>query len=134
RALAGLADLQLERGFPERARTLADEALASATTGQDPRARFEAERCQAVIALDTGRTEEAEKLFRACLATAGELADRRLEAYARRSARVAAARREAVPGAQGSLEVRPGVWRLAPGQPDLSGGAGAKAWDLTHRR
>ncbi|MCX4733331.1 BTAD domain-containing putative transcriptional regulator [Streptomyces sp. NBC_01363] len=133
RALVGLADLQLEHGFPERARSLAEAAHAAAGTAQDPRARFEAERCQAVIALDTGRPEESEKLFRACLATAGDLANRRLEAYARRSVRVAAARREAAPGTPDSMEVRPGVWRLAPGQPDTFGGEVPEACGITHR-
>ncbi|MGW0536607.1 BTAD domain-containing putative transcriptional regulator [Streptomyces sp. NPDC003032] len=113
RSLAGLADLHLEHGSSQDAAALAAEARAAADASQDQRALFEAQRCQALVALDAGRSAEAEKFFACCVETATELADRRLEAYARRSERAAAVP-DGLPGTFVGVEVRPGVSRLGP--------------------
>ncbi|MFF7647698.1 BTAD domain-containing putative transcriptional regulator [Streptomyces canus] len=125
RSLAGLVDLHLEHGFLREAERLAAEAQEAADAAEDPRARFEALRCGALLALDTGRAAVAEKLFGACEETAAELADRRLAAYARRARRSVSLRSDGSPGAFGGVEVRPGVWRLSSGRPDAVGGSPA---------
>ncbi|MFD7564400.1 BTAD domain-containing putative transcriptional regulator [Streptomyces tendae] len=123
RALAGLVDLCLEHGSPEEAERLAAEAQRAADAARDPRARFEALRCRALLALGAGRHLEAEELFGDCLKTAGELADRRLEAWARRAGRPAAPRSADSPGTFEGVETRPGVWRLHPGRHHPAGQA-----------
>ncbi|AJE80631.1 Putative regulatory protein AfsR-like protein [Streptomyces albus] len=108
RCLAGLAELSLDAGgFTEAARLL---DLALAASGDGGRGRYEARRVGALLALDRGRPEAAERHFAECLRLAAALGEPRLEAYARRCL---AGVRDA-PGSPGGLELRPGVWRLRP--------------------
>ncbi|MFE1291261.1 BTAD domain-containing putative transcriptional regulator [Streptomyces sp. NPDC058751] len=123
RSLAGLVDLHLEHGSLQEAARLAAEAQQAADAAPDPRARFEVLRCRALLALVASRGAEAEELFGRCLETAGELADRRLEAWARRAGRSVAPRSGDAPGAYGGVETRPGVWRLRPGRTEPIGDA-----------
>ncbi|MFF6888119.1 BTAD domain-containing putative transcriptional regulator [Streptomyces sp. NPDC012421] len=114
RALAGLVDLRLDQGSPGEAARLAAEAQLAADAAGDPRAGFEVLRCQALLALDAGRHVEAARFLDGCLKAARELADRRLEAWARRVGRVVPSGLAGGPGAYDGVEARPGVWRLRP--------------------
>ncbi|OPG09798.1 hypothetical protein B1R27_05340 [Streptomyces sp. GKU 895] len=105
RALAGLADVRLGDGAGSVAAGLVAPALLRASG--DVRGRFEAHRVLGLHALDAEGPAAAERHFRECLALAGTLDDRRLEAYARRW--LVRLREGSVH--PGWTEVRPGVWR-----------------------
>ncbi|MEW2417700.1 BTAD domain-containing putative transcriptional regulator [Streptomyces sp. NPDC046866] len=109
RALASLADLHLDEGSHARARELLDQALAQCPG--PGRARFDALRATALLALDEGDAETSARCFEQARQVARTLGEQRLEAYARRAGRAAAE------GGGPHREVRPGVWRLRIPQP-----------------
>ncbi|MES5825307.1 BTAD domain-containing putative transcriptional regulator [Streptomyces sp. RG80] len=104
RALAGLADVRLGDGAGSVAAGLVAPTLRAPG---DVRGCFEAHRVLGLHALDAEGSAAAERHFRECLALAGTLDDRRLEAYARRW--LVRLRDGSVH--PGWTEVRPGVWR-----------------------
>lgn len=114
RALVGLAELRLDTGATTEAAALLRPALAALTAPSPahPRARYEARRALALLALqsDTPHTpdhpDSARTHFTACLDLATTLHDPRLEAYARRSLRTLPA------PSPTAVEIRPGLWRL----------------------
>ncbi|WP_037862730.1 AfsR/SARP family transcriptional regulator [Streptomyces sp. NRRL S-237] len=123
RSLVGLAELRLDGGESAEAATLLEHALdalaAPARTHGRTRARYEASRARALLALVQGEPETARDRFGACLELAGTLRDRRLEAYAVRSLRALSLPSDAR-GGPGSrtvsraVEIRPGLWRIGP--------------------
>ncbi|MDX3580183.1 AfsR/SARP family transcriptional regulator, partial [Streptomyces sp. FL07-04A] len=116
RALAGLADLRLESGATDAAAALAPRPPDAAAP--DRRGRFESHRLRGLLALESDDPDAARAHFVRCLTQATELADARLEAYARRLADLAAPRTPAsasasVPASAAAWsEIRPGVWRM----------------------
>ncbi|MBC9727082.1 BTAD domain-containing putative transcriptional regulator [Streptomyces sp. TRM68367] len=128
RSLTGLADLLLEHGADADVPFLIAEAEEAAGRDRDQRARFEVLRCRALLALAKGRHAQAAELFGACGEAAVALADRRLEAYARRAGRAVAA--GFAEGTDGAVEVRPGVWRI-PLARSAAVGEAARSWSVT---
>ncbi|MHC0430246.1 AfsR/SARP family transcriptional regulator [Streptomyces sp. O3] len=108
RALAGLADVQLDAGAGEAAARLVTPTLRE--TPDDARGCYEARRVLGLLALETEGPAAAHGHFRQCLTLAGALGDRRLEAYARRW--LDRLDRDAPLPAW--VEVRPGAWRTLP--------------------
>ncbi|MET8690800.1 AfsR/SARP family transcriptional regulator [Streptomyces sp. NPDC004732] len=109
RILAGLADLHLEAGAAASAARLVTPVLRE--TPEDTRGCYEARRVLALHALHTTGSAAARPHFQHCLALAGVLGDRRLEAYARRWLdRLHAAG----PPHPAWAEVRPGAWSAGP--------------------
>lgn len=108
-ALVGLAQLHLDEGTLAEAGELLEPALAALGGPAHGRGRYEANRALALLALARDAPAAAAGYFSECLELAGTLRDRRLEAYARRSLRALASGTDP-PG----IELRPGVWRLAP--------------------
>ncbi|MEH0517429.1 MULTISPECIES: AfsR/SARP family transcriptional regulator [unclassified Streptomyces] len=106
RALTGLADLRLDSGATDAAAALVPGAPDA--PAPDRRGRFESHRLRGLLALESHDRDAARAHFVRCLTQATELADARLEAYARR--RLADLAGPRVP-ASGWSEVRPGVWR-----------------------
>ncbi|MCX5269218.1 AfsR/SARP family transcriptional regulator [Streptomyces sp. NBC_00199] len=106
RALTGLADLRLDSGATDAAAALVPGAPDA--SAPDRRGRFESHRLRGLLALESDDRDAARAHFVRCLTQATELADARLEAYARR--RLAGLAGPPVP-ASGWSEVRPGVWR-----------------------
>jgi tetratricopeptide (TPR) repeat protein len=112
RALVGLAELHLDTGATTEAAALLEPALAALTAPAPahPRARYEARRALALLALQSGAPagpDSARAHFTACLDLATTLHDPRLEAYARRALRT-------VHAPSAAVEIRPGLWRLRP--------------------
>lgn len=105
RALAGLADVHLGEGAGTVAADLVTPTLLR--NPGDTRGCFEAHRVLGLHTLAAEGPSAAERHFRECLALAGTLGDRRLEAYARRW--LGRLRDGSVH--PGWAEVRPGVWR-----------------------
>ncbi|MEU8927048.1 BTAD domain-containing putative transcriptional regulator [Kitasatospora sp. NPDC048545] len=113
RALTGLADLTLEHRPSSETRALVERAAEAARASGDRRARFEAARCEALLALADGRSHAATRAFTTCRDLAEALRDRRLDAFARRGLRSATA---PCPS-DDALELRPAVWRLRGPRP-----------------
>ncbi|MCX3061387.1 AfsR/SARP family transcriptional regulator [Streptomyces beihaiensis] len=124
RALAGLADVHLEAGGGEQAARLVTATLEEAP--QDVRGCYESRRVLALLAQEARSTGTARRHFQECLALAGVLGDRRLEAYTRRCL-------DRLDGAAPHpewAEVRPGVWRafaVSPVTPPSPGRTSAEA-------
>jgi hypothetical protein len=107
RALVGLADVRLDAGACDAAAALLDHALG--VLPERSRARADALRAGALLALARGERSVAAARFTACRDLAAGSRDRQLEAYARRCLhRLADGPLRSDP----AVEVRPGVWRL----------------------
>ncbi|MEU7425634.1 BTAD domain-containing putative transcriptional regulator [Streptomyces sp. NPDC040750] len=106
RALAGLAELRLERGESGHAA----ELLRAAPEPDGAVGRYEVQRVRALVALETAGAPAATGPLTECVALAAALGDRRREAHARRAL-------HAAQGPPRAFEVRPGVWRLWPDRP-----------------
>ena len=106
RAIAGLADIQLDIGDIDSTAALVTPLLHESATGT-VRGRWEARRILALVALETEGAAAARQHFEQCLTLAATLRDRRLEAYARRWLHSIGN-----PLNQPQwYEIRPGVWR-----------------------
>ncbi|PZT75441.1 AfsR/SARP family transcriptional regulator [Streptomyces sp. AC1-42W] len=110
-ALVGLAELLLDGGATDEAAQLLGPVLdAPAAT----RARFDAARVRALVALAQEGPEAARNWFGTCLTLADALDEPALRMYARRSLRAL----DTGAGAGfAAVEVRPGLWRIHQGGP-----------------
>ncbi|MEV5655654.1 BTAD domain-containing putative transcriptional regulator [Streptomyces sp. NPDC052291] len=113
-ALVGLAELLLDGGAADEAADLLGPALAAPA---HTRARYEATRARALVALAQEGPEAARTWFTECLTLAGTLDDPGLRMYARRSLRALDADADARGAGFGAVEVRPGLWRIHQGGP-----------------
>lgn len=110
-ALVGLAELLLDGGATGEAADLLEPVLVAPGI---TRARFEAARVRALVALAQEGPEAARTWFGTCLALADALDEPALRMYARRSLRAL----DTDGGAGfGAVEVRPGLWRIHQGGP-----------------
>lgn len=106
RSLVGLAELRLDAGAVTDAAALLGRGLAAVQGPGHDRGRYEASRAMALLALRRDAPAAAAGYFAQCRELASVLADRRLEAYARR------ALRSVWSEAGNGVEIRPGVWLL----------------------
>ncbi|WP_330452901.1 MULTISPECIES: BTAD domain-containing putative transcriptional regulator [unclassified Streptomyces] len=113
-ALVGLAELLLDGGAADEAADLLGPALAAPA---HTRARYEATRARALVALAQEGPEAARTWFTECLTLAGALDDPGLRMYARRSLRALDADADAPGAGFGAVEIRPGLWRIHQGGP-----------------
>ncbi|WP_405898886.1 AfsR/SARP family transcriptional regulator [Streptomyces sp. NBC_00727] len=113
-ALVGLAELLLDGGAADEAADLLGPALAAPVHS---RARYEATRARALVALAREGPEAARTWFTECLTLAGALDDPGLRMYARRSLRALDADADAPGAGFGAVEIRPGLWRIHQGGP-----------------
>ena len=113
-ALVGLAELLLDGGAADEAADLLRPALAAPVHS---RARYEATRARALVALAQEGPEAARTWFTECLTLAGALDDPGLRMFARRSLRALDADADGPEPAFGAVEIRPGLWRIHQGGP-----------------